>query len=188
MARSETDGGGLTRRSLLSRAVIAGGVVWAAPVIASTPAYAGGKGDGKGKGTQVPCTKFYAARITPSGVEALFDDKKKDYAGGICPELSAFVRDHPDISFGPPAGGSKNPQLLSSAPNFDWAILLPAGIVPDPAYSARLIMGFGLAGDTCCPGYTDPSPPDATQIGRRVLFPQCGKDPISEVQVIYCSP
>jgi hypothetical protein len=35
-----TDTGGLTRRQLVTRGAIAGGLVWAAPVIRTTAAYA----------------------------------------------------------------------------------------------------------------------------------------------------
>jgi len=179
-------GGGLSRRSLLARAAVAGGVVWAAPSIASSPAYAD-KGDPKKKGTEVPCTRFYAVRMTTHETVPIDDDKKED-KHPLCPDISTFIREHPDIPIQFPPQ-SEFPQLLASQDNFDWAVMLPAGVIPgDPAYNARLIMSFGTAGNVCCPGYTDPNPPDPTQAGRRILFPQCSSTPISSVQIIYCIP
>jgi hypothetical protein len=170
VAGAEPLGGNISRRSVLTRALVAGGVVWAAPVISSVPAYAGEK-DPK-KGTTVPCTKYFAARFTLKGIASID-------AGDVCPELAAFIREHPDIPFEFPA--DRQPELLASQPSLEWKVLLPDGLIPDPGYSARLIMGFGSAGGECCPAYTGAS-------DREVFFPQCAKAPLDTVQLIYCSP
>ncbi|MDQ1519415.1 MAG: hypothetical protein QOI55_488 [Actinomycetota bacterium] len=174
MAGAEPLGGRISRRSALRRGLVAGGVVWAAPVIMSVPAYAGEGGGGTKKGTLVPCTKYYAVRISEQGVQPLA-------SSAVCADLTAFIRDHPDISFDfPPA--DKYPQLLASQPGFDWAIRLPEGPIPDPAYNSRLIMGFGSAtGASCCPAHVGSN-------DREVLVPQCNTTPLSVVQLIYCSP
>ena len=49
---------GLSRRQLLTRGAIAGGLVWAAPVIRSTAAYAT-----TSNGTERPCTNFFMVVI-----------------------------------------------------------------------------------------------------------------------------
>src|SRR3954465_5463315 len=98
---AEPVGGKISRRSMLSRGLVAGGIVWAAPVISSVPAYAGGKGGPK-KGTVVPCTAYYAVRFTLKGIAPLG-------SGDVCPEIAAFVRDHGDLDIQYP--GAKVPQL-----------------------------------------------------------------------------
>ena len=53
-AEHERQDGGWSRRQLLARSAVAAGVVWAAPVIRSTAAYAT-----SAAGTERPCTQFF---------------------------------------------------------------------------------------------------------------------------------
>lgn len=78
--------------------------------------------------------------------------------------------------------------MLSSMDAYAWAILLPPGSFPNQ--NCRSIIAYGRAGNRCCAGYVDPNPPNPSQVGRRIIFPQCGihGQKITEVQIIFCCP
>jgi hypothetical protein len=73
--RTETAGGGLSRRQVLARGAVAAGVVWAAPVIRTASAYAT-----SAAGTERPCTRFYLVCLDPLGPRPVrFLDPEQGY-------------------------------------------------------------------------------------------------------------
>jgi hypothetical protein len=181
----------LSRRSLLTRSAVAAGVMWTAPILRSAPAMAQGSG-----GTLAPCGNFYAVRITRGTCQPLFpmrsgsttvQDPSGPGSGDVCEELRDWALDRPDIPLLMPSE-DLCPELVASENGLDWAILLPAGLLPNGSDDARYLLGFGKAGNNCCEGFVDPTPPQPSDRRRRVLFPQCANPSIARIEVIYCAP
>jgi len=152
---------GLSRRQLLTRGAIAGGLVWAAPVIRTTAAYAT-----TANGTERPCINFYMVVIGPSGqVRAAPGDTQ---AKSVPPAIRQWFLDNPSVRVDFP---SAQPQLTSNGGDI-WAVLLPGVTGPNAAArQCRMVHGWGRKGNSFAEGYIDPNPPIAVDVGLRLLFP-----------------
>lgn len=153
--------GGLSRRQLLTRGAIAGGLIWAAPVIRTTAAYAT-----TANGTERPCIDFYMVVIGPSG-EVRAAPGNID-SQSVPPAIRQWFHDNPDVQVQFPA---VRPQLTSNASEL-WAVLLPEVNGPNASgRQCRMVSGWGRSGNAFAEGYVDPNPPIAVEVGRRLLFP-----------------
>jgi hypothetical protein len=158
--------GGMSRRQLLARGAIAGGLVWAAPVIRTTAAYAT-----TANGTERPCIDFYMVVINPAG-QVRPAPADHDNAS-IPPAIRQWFRDNPRV---PVQFPKVTPQLTQTGGDA-WAVLLPAVTGPNAAArQCRMVLGWGRKGNSFAEGYVDPNPPFAIDVGRRLLFPCAGKD------------
>ncbi len=152
---------GLSRRQLLTRGAIAGGLVWAAPVIRSTAAYAT-----TANGTERPCTNFFMVMIDPSGRvqpgPSDLDDKR------VPPAIRQWFLDNPDVDVQFPAIRP----LLTQTSDSAWAVLLPEVTGPNAAaLQCRMVLGWAGRHKKFAEGYVDPNPPLAAEVGRRLVFP-----------------
>lgn len=156
--------GGLSRRQLLTRGAIAGGLIWAAPVIRTTAAYAT-----TSNGTERPCTDFYFVVIEGSG--AVHPAPASLNGKDIPPAIRQWFTDNPAVPAQFPGNGTR-PQLTQAGENGPWAVLLPEVTGPNAAgRQCRMVVAWGAAGKDFAEGYVDPNPPLAGQSGRRILFP-----------------
>jgi hypothetical protein len=156
-----TDTGGLTRRQLVTRGAIAGGLVWAAPVIRTTAAYAT-----TANGTERPCQNFYMVVINPDG-HALPPPAQRQ-GNEVPPAIRAWFRDNPGVTVQYPAVA---PQLTAVS-NEEAAVLLPDVTGPNAAgRQCRMVLGFGRKGNSFAEAFVDPAPPIAVAVGRRLIFP-----------------
>ena len=157
---------GINRRQLLTRGAIAGGLVWAAPVIRSTAAYATTV-----NGTERPCTSFFMVVINPAG--QVRPAPGNTQATSIPTAIRQWFRDNPDVVVEFPAGGGL--PLLTQTSDEAWAVLLPEVTGPNAAgRQCRMVIGWGRKGNKghrFAEGYVDPNPPLAIQVGRRLIFP-----------------
>lgn len=181
---------GWSRRQLLARGAVAAGVVWAAPVIRSTAAYAT-----TNNGTERPCINFYFVVIKPTGkcrppiipkglpgydgdARPVFTDPDtgEDLLHGVDrlpPAIEQWLRDNPDVDLQFP---SICPQLTQTS-DHAWAILLPETVGPNAAgRQCRMVIGWSRKSssykeNTFAEGYVDPNPPIAVDVGRRLIFP-----------------
>lgn len=153
--------GGLSRRQLLTRGAVAGGLIWAAPVIRTTAAYAT-----TANGTERPCTNFFMVVINPAGHARPGPGSLN--AKSIPPAIRQWFIDNPDVDVQfPPV-----PPLLTQTGNEVWAVLLPEVTGPNAAgRQCRMVSGWGAKGQSFKEGYVDPNPPLAVEVGRRLLFP-----------------
>ncbi len=157
---------GLSRRQLLARGAIAGGLVWAAPIIRTTAAYAT-----TANGTERPCIDFFVVVINPAGQVRPPPESRN--AESIPPAIRQWFRDNPDVPIQFPAVTPQLTQTSGSA----WAILLPAVEGPNAAArQCRMVLGWGRHGNSFAEGYVDPNPPFAIDVGRRLIFP-CAEKP-----------
>ena len=117
-----TENGGLTRRQLVTRGAIAGGLVWAAPVIRTTAAYAT-----TANGTERPCQNFYMVVINPAG-HVLPAPARIQYHT-TPPKIRAWFRDNPGVTVQYP---SIQPQLTAVSDE-EAAVLLPEVTGPNAA-------------------------------------------------------
>lgn len=152
---------GLSRRQLLTRGAIAGGLVWAAPVIRSTAAYAT-----TANGTERPCTNFFMVMIDPRGKAhdkpSNLDDKR------IPPAIRQWFLDNPDVDVQFPTVLP----LLTQTSDSAWAILMPEVTGPNAAaLQCRMVLGWARKDKKFAEGYVDPNPPLAIEVGRRLIFP-----------------
>jgi hypothetical protein len=170
---------GLSRRQVLVRGAVAAGVVWAAPVIRSTAAYAT-----TNNGTEQPCNRFFfvtinpagkchrpgASRIGGNGVTNIDDLRALVRAGGnLPPAIVQWLEDHPRVKLEFPA---VCPQL-TQASDQAWALLLPAVTGPNAdGRQCRMVIGWGRKGNDFAEAYVDPNPPLNTEVGRRLIFPK----------------
>lgn len=153
--------GGLSRRQLLARGAVAGGLVWAAPIIRTTAAYAT-----TANGTERPCINFYMVVINPAGNvrpgPGSLNGKE------IPPAIRQWFADNPAVPVQFPAARP----LLTAANGDVWAVLLPEVTGPNAAgRQCRMVLGWGAKGRDFAEGYVDPNPPLAIEVGRRLLFP-----------------
>lgn len=153
--------GGLSRRQLLTRGAVAGGLVWAAPIIRTTAAYAT-----TANGTERPCINFYMVVINPAGnvrpAPGSLNGKE------IPPAIRQWFADNPAVPVQFPAARP----LLTAANGDVWAVLLPEVTGPNAAgRQCRMVLGWGAKGRDFAEGYVDPNPPLAIEVGRRLLFP-----------------
>ncbi|MGZ4675021.1 MAG: hypothetical protein ACXVK4_06930 [Acidimicrobiia bacterium] len=157
---------GLSRRQLLARGAVVGGLVWAAPVIRTTAAYAT-----TANGTERPCRDFFFVVINPTGH---VDPGPGDHnANSIPPAIRQWFHDFPTVEVGFP---TIRPQLTSTGGEA-WAVLLPEVTGPNAAArQCRVVLGWGRKGNDFAEGYVDPNPPLAVEAGRRLLFPCAAKD------------
>ena len=156
-----TETGGLTRRQLVTRGAIAGGLVWAAPVIRTTAAYAT-----TANGTERPCQNFYMVVINPAG--HVLPAPAQRQGNEVPPKIRAWFRDNPSVPVQYP---SVTPQLTAVS-NEEAAVLLPAVTGPNAAgRQCRMVLGFGRKGNTFAEAFVDPDPPIAVAVGRRLIFP-----------------
>lgn len=156
--------GGLSRRQLLTRGAIAGGLIWAAPVIRTTAAYAT-----TSNGTERPCTNFFFVVIEASG--AVHPGPNSLAPKDIPPAIRQWFIDNPSVPADFPRDGTR-PQLTQASDNGPWAVLLPEVTGPNAAgRQCRMVVAWGAAGKDFAEGYVDPNPPIAVEAGRRLLFP-----------------
>ena len=157
-----TETGGLTRRQLVTRGAIAGGLVWAAPVIRTTAAYAT-----TANGTERPCQNFYMVVINPAGHVLPAPARIQDHT--TPPKIRAWFRDNPGVTVQFP---SVTPQLTAVSDE-EAAVLLPEVTGPNAAgRQCRMVLGFARKGDTdFSEAFVDPDPPIAVAVGRRIIFP-----------------
>lgn len=154
-------GSGLSRRQLLARGAIAGGLVWAAPVIRTTAAYAT-----TANGTELPCTDFFMVVIGPSGQVRAAPGNIN--AGEVPKAIRQWFADNPGVTVQFPA---VKPQLTQRSESI-WAVLLPEVTGPNAGgRQCRMVIGWDRKGSHRAEGYVDPNPPLASQAGRRLLFP-----------------
>ena len=152
---------GLSRRQLLTRGAIAGGLVWAAPVIRSTAAYATTV-----NGTERPCTNFFMVVINPAG--KAHPAPGNTQASSVPPKIRQWFRDNPDVPVEFPAV----PPLLTQTGQDAWAVLLPEVTGPNAAgRQCRMVLGWARKGRSFKEGYIDPNPAIAVDVGRRLIFP-----------------
>lgn len=190
---AEHDGGapgGLSRRQLLARGAVAAGVVWAAPVIRASAAYAT-----TSNGTERPCVNFYFVVIKPSGrcrppvipkglpgydgdSRPIYTDPEsgEDVLHGVDrlpPAIEQWLRDNPAVDLKFP---DVCPQLTQTS-DHAWALLLPEVTGPNAAgRQCRMVIGWSRKShsykeNTFAEGYVDPNPPLAIDVGRRLIFP-----------------
>ncbi len=153
--------GGLSRRQLLTRGAVAGGLVWAAPIIRTTAAYAT-----TANGTERPCINFYMVVINPSGNARPAPPNLN--GNEIPPAIRQWFSDNPAVRVEFPAARP----LLTAANNDVWAVLLPEVTGPNAAgRQCRMVLGWGAKGNDFAEGYVDPNPPLAIEVGRRLIFP-----------------
>jgi hypothetical protein len=197
----ESERQGLSRRALITRGAVAGAVMWSAPLITSSKAFAADTT------TLAPCAHYYGVRVLKNGkTHDLFvppaewpDPDTEDITNvssgvlatpnryGVCAEITQWRRDHPDINvtYDP----SFVPQLVASPNHAPWIALLPSGPVPGPIDDSRLVLAYGRAGNLCCPAYVDPNPTNPDEAGRRLIFPSCHPNAqIHSLQIVYCAP
>jgi hypothetical protein len=152
---------GLSRRQLLTRGAIAGGLVWAAPVIRSTAAYAT-----TANGTEIPCSNFFMVVITPDGQVHQAPANHDEHS--LPPAIRQWFSDNPDVVVQFP----QVPPLLTQNDGQLWAVLLPEVTGPNAAgRQCRMVLGWGRKGNSFAEGYVDPNPQLAIEVGRRLLFP-----------------
>jgi hypothetical protein len=157
-----TDAGGLSRRQLVTRGAIAGGLVWAAPIIRTTAAYAT-----TANGTERPCQNFYMVVINPAGnvmpAPAHIDDHTTP------PKIRQWFTDNPGVTVQYP---SVAPQLTAVSDE-EAAVLLPAVTGPNASgRQCRMVIGWARkGGNSFSEAFVDPSPPIAVAVGRRLIFP-----------------
>jgi hypothetical protein len=167
----ELTANGLDRRQLLTRAAIAGGLVWAAPIIRTTAAYATTQ-----NGTERPCINFYMVVISPSG--QIRPAPGNPQAHDVPPAIRSWFRENPSVKVQFPAREGW-PQLTGVSDEAA-AVLLPEVKGPNAAgRQCRLVVGWARKGNSYAEGYVDPNPPIAVDVGRRLLFP-CPDDPEHE--------
>ncbi len=153
--------GGLSRRQLLTRGAIAGGLVWAAPVIRTTAAYAT-----TANGTERPCTDFFMVIINPDG--SVLPQPGNLYTASVPVAIQHWFLDNPDVQVQFPAV----PPLLTQAGAGAWAVLLPEVTGPNASgRQCRMVIGWSEKQHHYAEGYFDPNPPLAVEVGRRLIFP-----------------
>ncbi len=157
-----TDARGLTRRQLVTRGAIVGGLVWAAPVIRTTAAYAT-----TANGTERPCQNFYMVVINPAG-HVLPAPARIQYHT-TPPAIRRWFRDNSGVTVQFPA---IKPQLTAVSDE-EAAVLLPEVTGPNAAgRQCRMVLGFARKGETdFAEAFVDPDPPIAVAVGRRLIFP-----------------
>ena len=160
-AGSETSG--LSRRQLLTRGAIAGGLVWAAPVIRTTAAYAT-----TANGTEQPCANFFMVVIKPDGsVHDAPEDLNSRY---VPPAIRQWFADNPDVPVNFPARDQW--PFLTQTTQDVWAVLLADVTGPNASgRQCRMVLGWARKDRGFKEGYVDPNPPLAVEVGRRLLFP-----------------
>ncbi len=152
---------GLSRRQLLTRGAIAGGLVWAAPVIRTTAAYAT-----TANGTERPCHDFFMVIFDPDG--KVRPQPRDLYNPSVPVRIQHWFLDNPDVPVQFPAV----PPLLTQAGNDAWAVLLPEVSGPNAAgRQCRMVIGWSEKDRHYAEGYVDPNPPLAVEVGRRLIFP-----------------
>ena len=153
--------GGLSRRQLLTRGAIAGGLVWAAPVIRTTAAYAT-----TANGTERPCTDFFMVTIDPSG--KVRPQPRDLNTRDVPPAIRQWFADNPAVQVQFPAVLPLLTQTSGSA----WAVLLPEVTGPNASgRQCRMIIGWDEKRHKYAEGYVDPNPPLSSEVGRRLVFP-----------------
>jgi hypothetical protein len=157
-----TDASGLSRRQLVTRGAIAGGLVWAAPIIRTTAAYAT-----TANGTEKPCQNFYMVVINPAG-HVLPAPARIQYHT-TPPAIRRWFRDNAGVTVQYP---SVQPQLTAVSDE-EAAVLLPEVTGPNAAgRQCRMVLGFARKGEKdFSEAFIDPDPPIAVVVGRRIIFP-----------------
>ena len=152
---------GLSRRQLLTRGAIAGGLVWAAPVIRTTAAYAT-----TANGTERPCTDFFMVTIDPSG--KVRPQPRDLNTRDVPPAIRQWFADNPAVQVQFPVVLPLLTQTGSSA----WAVLLPEVTGPNASgRQCRMVIGWDEKRHKYAEGYVDPNPPLSSEVGRRLVFP-----------------
>ena len=161
-ASQQPDGdGGLSRRQLLTRGAIAGGLVWAAPVIRTTAAYAT-----TANGTERPCTDFFMVTINPAG--RVLPQPRDLNSRDVPPAIRQWFADNPAVQVQFP---SVLP-LLTQTSNSAWAVLLPEISGPNASgRQCRMVIGWDEKRHKYAEAYVDPNPPLSSEVGRRLIFP-----------------
>ena len=153
--------GGLSRRQLLTRGAIAGGLVWAAPIIRTTAAYAT-----TANGTERPCTTFYMVTINPAG--KVLPEPRDLNTRDVPPAIRQWFADNPGVQVQFPAVTP----LLTQTSTAGWAVLLPEVTGPNAAgRQCRMVIGWDEKRHKYAEGFVDPNPPLASEVGRRLIFP-----------------
>ena len=155
--------GGLSRRQLLTRGAVAGGLIWAAPVIRTTAAYAT-----TANGTERPCTNFFMVVIKPDG--SVHDAPENLHSKKIPPAIQQWFTDNPAVQVGFPT--REGWPLLTQTSQDAWAVLMAEVTGPNAAgRQCRMVLGWARKDKNFKEGYVDPNPPLAVEVGRRLLFP-----------------
>ena len=155
--------GGLSRRQLLTRGAVAGGLIWAAPIIRTTAAYAT-----TANGTERPCTNFFMVKIKSDG--SVHDAPEDLHSKYLPPAIQQWFADNPGVTVAFPARGQW--PLLTQTSQDAWAVLLPEVTGPNAAgRQCRMVLGWARKDKNFKEGYVDPNPPLAVEVGRRLLFP-----------------
>jgi hypothetical protein len=153
--------GALNRRQLLARGAIAGGLVWAAPIIRTTAAYAT-----TSNGTELPCRFFYMVVINPAGQARPAPENIN--GASVPPAIRQWFRDNPGVDVQFPAV----PPQLSEQGREAWSVMLPEVKGPNRAgRQCRMVLGWARKGNDFAEGYVDPNPPIAVTVGLRLIFP-----------------
>jgi hypothetical protein len=159
-----TDAGGLSRRQLVTRGAIAGGLVWAAPVIRTTAAYAT-----TANGTEKPCQNFFMVVINPAG--HVLPAPARIQFHTTPPAIRRWFRDNAGVTVQYPSRETM-PQLTAVSDE-EAAVLLPEVTGPNAAgRQCRMVLGYARKGETSfSEAFLDPDPPIAVAVGRRIIFP-----------------
>ena len=153
--------GGLSRRQLLTRGAVAGGLVWAAPVIRTTAAYAT-----TANGTERPCTDFFMVTINPAG--KVLPQPRDLNTRDVPPAIRQWFADNPAVQVQFPSVLPLLTQTSSSA----WAVLLPEVSGPNASgRQCRMVIGWDEKRHKYAEAYVDPNPPLSSEVGRRLIFP-----------------
>ena len=153
--------GGLSRRQLLTRGAVAGGLVWAAPIIRTTAAYAT-----TANGTERPCTDFFMVTINPAG--KVLPQPRDLNTRDVPPAIRQWFADNPAVQVQFPSVLPLLTQTSSSA----WAILLPEVSGPNASgRQCRMVIGWDEKRHKYAEAYVDPNPPLSSEVGRRLIFP-----------------
>ncbi len=186
----------LDRRGFVAAAGALGLAAWVAPAIMATSASAATAA----AGSVVPCTHFYAVRITRERHHFLLDPLESwpnpdlklrgtpsEYRLGLCDGIQSWLREHPNVTLQNPPDG-KVPNLTASADVTDWSVTMSAGSFVGAIDRCQFILGYARAEQECKLGAVVN---DAPGQAIRVDFAQPLELPraqIHSLQIIYCCP
>lgn len=173
MGTNENQSGGVSRRDLLKKGAVAGGIVWAAPVVLSDVA-----GADTNVGTPSLCTAWYSLKFeTPNGPSSL--------ASATCiPELGAgnICEKYQGRTYGNGCGAVAAKGMTPGGIGF--VTLSATFTTPDGVKPILSVQASTKGGTTCA---------DATHVHQeadgswRIEFPSsAGGNQMSNVQIIFC--
>ncbi len=157
-----TDAGGLSRRQLVTRGAIAGGLDL------------GGAGDPDHRGVRDHRERDREA--LPELLHGRHQPRRARAAGAGADaghtrsrrRIRQWFRDNPGVTVQYP---SVVPQLTAMSDE-EAAVLLPEVNGPNAAgRQCRMVLGFARKGNSFSEAFVDPDPPIAVAVGRRLIFP-----------------